>query len=122
MAARTSACWLGALALLLPAACSEGGEGEVVRGAGSSGPRTDPFPEDPASFGALPDFALVSERGEPVTRASFLGHPLVLATLFTSCSGPCPKIARALASLQEELAATDVHFAAVSVDPEVDTP
>ncbi len=108
-------CCLG-LAL---ASCSES---EVVAGAGSSGPRTDPGPEDPAEFGPLPAFTLVSERGEPVALADLRGRPLVISVLYSTCSGPCPSVAAGLEELQEDLADTDVLLVTVSVDPEVDTP
>lgn len=111
---------VGALAGVLFAwGCSQG---TVVAGAGSSGPRTDPAPDDPVGFGPLPDFELLSERGTVVTLASLRGRPLVVAALFTSCSGPCPRLARNLERLQEELRGTDVLLVAVSVDPETDTP
>ncbi len=93
-----------------------------VAGAGSSGPRTDPQPADPADFGALPDFELRDQRGRTVTLASLRGHPLVIGALFSTCTGPCPSVARGLARLQEELAATDVRLVVVSVNPDFDTP
>jgi protein SCO1/2 len=107
------------LALALLAGCDEGAP---VRGAGSSGPRTDPGPEDPADFGPLPDFRLVDQSGRTVTLADLAGHPLVFGALFSTCAGPCPSIARSLATLQGELADTDVHLFVVTVDPGFDTP
>jgi len=101
------------------AACSGG---DVVAGVGSSGPRTDPAPEDASDFGPLPDFRLVSERGNEVTLASLRGRPLVIAALFSTCSGPCPSIASSLKRLQDSLRETDVLLVAVSVDPEHDRP
>jgi cytochrome oxidase Cu insertion factor (SCO1/SenC/PrrC family) len=109
-------------ALALAAALVSCGDGPLVEGAGSAGPRTDPLPEDPAGFGALPDFRLVDQRGSPVTLADLAGRPLVLGALFSTCPGPCPSIARSLAHLQEELAGTDVLLVVVSVDPATDTP
>lgn len=116
--------WWAALALALLGGCDgpKPDEPKLVEGAGSSGPRTDPGPEDPADFGPLPDFQLVDERGARVTLADLAGHPLVLGALFSTCAGPCPSIARSLARLQDELAGTDVRLVVVSVDPEVDTP
>ena len=108
-----------ALALALLAGCDET---QPVVGAGSSGPRTDPGPEDAADFGPLLDFQLLDERGASVTLADFAGRPLVIGALFTTCAGPCPSIARSLKRLQDELAGTDVRLVVVSVDPEVDTP
>jgi cytochrome oxidase Cu insertion factor (SCO1/SenC/PrrC family) len=107
---------LAALGLL---AC---GDGTPVVGAGSSGPRTDVDAEEAADFGPLPDFRLTSERGAEVTLADLRGRPLVLAALFSTCTGPCPSIARGLKWLQRRLAGTDVLLVAVSVDPEVDSP
>lgn len=106
-------------AIALVAACSPGAP---VLGAGSAGPTTDPVGADPADFGPVPDFRLVSESGKEVTRASLLGRPLVIAALFSTCTGPCPSIARGLKSLQESLRDTDVLLVAVSVDPAHDTP
>jgi protein SCO1/2 len=111
--------WL--IALLGLAACAEGSS-PVVAGAGSSGPSTDPTASDPADFGALPDFRLVSQAGQEVTLADLRGHPLVIAALYSTCNGPCPSIADALRRLQRDLADTDVRLVTVSVNPTVDTP
>ncbi len=108
-----------ALAVALSSACSRDG---VLAGSGSSGPRADLAPDDPSDFGPLPAFHLLSERGEEVSLETLRGRPLVVAALFTTCSGPCPVIARSLRRLQDELRDTDVLLVAVSVDPERDTP
>lgn len=110
-------CALAALVLL--GAC---GGGQPVAGAGSDGTRTDAAADDPVEFGPLPDFRLVDQRGREVTRASLLGRPLVFGALFTTCTGPCPSIARGLERLQGQLAGTDCLLVVVSVDPEVDSP
>lgn len=106
-------CVLGLLA-----GCSRG----PVAGAGSAGPDLALAAEDETDFGPLPDFRLTSSSGELVTKADLLGRPLVFAALFTTCSGPCPRLAAGLRELQSELAGTDVLLVAVSVDPEHDTP
>jgi len=116
----TARALLGVLALALPAACNE--DAAPVLGAGSSGPRTDPMPEDAASFGALPDFRLTTAQGREVTLEALRGRPLVIGALYSTCTGPCPSIARGLARLQRELADTDALLVVVSVDPAVDTP
>ena len=105
--------------LFLSGACSEGsGYGgslgaEVVK---------SPGPEDPVEFGALPDFALLDQRGETVSLASLRGKPIVFGAIFTRCYGPCPEITKSMASLQAGLAGTDVQLVSVSVDPEYDRP
>jgi cytochrome oxidase Cu insertion factor (SCO1/SenC/PrrC family) len=105
------------LALLaLGQACSD----SVV--AGARGPRTDPEPADPVEFGELTDFGLIDQRGQAFSLADVRGRPLVVAVLFSTCSGPCPRIARSLRTLQDGLAGTDVLILAVSVDPATDTP
>jgi cytochrome oxidase Cu insertion factor (SCO1/SenC/PrrC family) len=114
--ARAAALVLAALAF---AGCDEGAP---VVGAGASGPRTDPQPTDAVEFGPLPDFALRDQRGRTVTLTMLRGRPLVIGALFTTCTGPCPSIARGLARLQDELAATDVVLVVVSVNPGFDTP
>lgn len=110
---------LGLLALLALQGC---GPHSPVEGAGSSGPRTDPVETDPADFGPLPEFALLSERGEEVTLASLRGRPLVFGALFSTCTGPCPSVARGLQRLQDDLRDTDVLLVVVSVNPEFDSP
>lgn len=120
MIRRSSVLSIG-LALFLSGVAACGG-GEPVRGAGSSGPRLDVGPEDPADFGPLPDFRLVSERGRPVSLDSLRGRPLVFAALFSTCTGPCPSVAGGLKRLQESLRDTDVLLVVVSVNPGFDSP
>lgn len=113
---------LAALSLLALTTLSACAPGAPVQGAGSSGPRADPGPEDPADFGPLPEFRLTSEREREVTLASLRGRPLIVGALYSTCTGPCPSVARGLAWLQEELAGTDVLIVVVSVNPEFDSP
>ena len=107
---------VGVLALL--AGCSRG----PVAGAGSDGPNLELAADDSRDFGPLPDFRLTASSGEEVTKADLLGRPLVIAALFTTCSGPCPRLAAGLRELQSELTGTDALLVTVSVDPEHDTP
>jgi protein SCO1/2 len=117
--ARVLVALTGLAACLLAGSC---GDGPVVVGAGSSGPRVDPQPDDPLEFGPLPDFRLVSAQGAEVTLDALRGRPLVIGALYSTCTGPCPSIARGMEWLQGELAGTDVLLVVVSVDPEVDSP
>ena len=85
---------VGVLALL--AGCSRG----PVAGAGSDGPNLELAADDSRDFGPLPDFRLTASSGEEVTKADLLGRPLVIAALFTTCSGPCPRLAAGLRELR----------------------
>ena len=116
---RSRTLWLASLALVGLAGCERI---EPVANAGSSGPRTDPQPDDPADFGALPDFHLTDQRGRSIALADLRGRPLVIGALYSTCTGPCPTVARGLARLQDELRATDVVLIVVSVNPGFDTP
>ncbi len=112
---------LGTLFLACAAALSGCSRDPVVR-AGSDGPRLDLDARDPGDFGPLPDFRLTDSNGQEVTRASLAGRPLVVAALFTTCTGPCPRLAGGLSELQTALQGTDVLLVTVSVDPGHDTP
>lgn len=78
--------------------------------------------EDAIVFGQVPEFELLDQTGAPVTGASLAGSPWVLATIFTTCTGPCPSVTREVARLGRRLEGTDVHFVSVTVDPERDSP
>jgi len=122
LATRPASTALVGLTVLLAGLASGCGPATPVQGAGSSGPVTDPAPEDPADFGPLPDFRLTSAQGGEVTLATLRGRPLVIGALYSTCTGPCPSVARGLAYLQRALADTDVLLVVVSVHPEQDTP
>ena len=78
--------------------------------------------ESPQAFGSVPEFALVSQTGAAVRDEDLLGSPYVVAAVFTTCIGPCPRIAREMGRLQEALEDTDVRLVSISVDPGYDTP
>lgn len=71
---------------------------------------------------ALAEFSLVAQDGRPVTRADLLGAPLVLDFVFTTCTGPCPRVSAHMHRVQELTRATDVRLVTITVDPETDTP
>lgn len=116
---RTSTSLPALLVALLAAACGGGGP---VAGAGSAGTTLDVAADAAAEFGAVPDFRLRTQADRELTLADLRGRPWVAAAIFTTCAGPCPRIAASLKRLQEELADTDVRLVAFSVDPEYDTP
>ncbi len=74
----------------------------------------------------LPEFSLVDQRGDPVTRNTFRGRWNLLFFGFTHCPDICPATLQILAAARTELAS--VHddplprIVFVSVDPERDTP
>ena len=79
-------------------------------------------PTAETSFGVVPDFAFTDQDGHAVTRETFDGRPYAVAAIFTTCTGPCPKITAGMRGLQDRLIGTDVQLVSVSVDPETDTP
>jgi protein SCO1/2 len=77
----------------------------------------------------MPDFHLIGETGQPISRATFGGKPLVLTFIFTRCPLPdyCPlmidnfrDVRAALAN--DPVARENVQFLSISLDPEYDTP
>jgi protein SCO1/2 len=87
-------------------------------------PCTRRVPDAPAVLYALPDFALVDERGQPFSRETMEGEVWVAAFVFTSCPSSCPAVTQAMRSLQDryERMDIDVRLVSFSVDPETDTP
>ncbi len=77
--------------------------------------------QDPTDFGPIPDFELTDQLGRKVTRADLAGRPFVLAAIFSTCTGPCPRISGHMKALQSELASTDALLVSVTVDPGHDT-
>ncbi|TPW04141.1 MAG: SCO1/SenC family protein, partial [bacterium] len=51
------------------------------------------------SFGAVPDFALTDQLGQPATRADLAGQPWVADFIFTRCGGPCPRMSERMARI-----------------------
>lgn len=85
-------------------------------------------PPGPAALAApirqgtpLPAFALVDHRGQPVSRESFHGRPVVLTFVYADCHAACPALIGRLKALEAREATADVAFVAVTLDPERDT-
>lgn len=110
MVARALTALVAALALL---ACGES----------SAGPGATPdYSTDSAWVGpVLADFRMTASDGGEVTSAALRGAPFVLDFVFTTCTGPCPRMTESMARLQADLAQTPVRLVSVSVDPETDT-
>jgi protein SCO1/2 len=73
-------------------------------------------------LGEVPAFSLVDQDSRPVTPEALKGHPWIATFIFTRCAGPCPVITGKMAAFQHSIAAPDLRFVSVSVDPEYDTP
>lgn len=74
-------------------------------------------------IGTVPDFELVSARGDAISREDLLGSPWVVDLMFTSCAGVCPRMTTEMARLEEGARdLPEAKFVSISVDPETDTP
>jgi protein SCO1/2 len=75
------------------------------------------------TFGSVPSFNFVSEQGEHVSNAVFLGKVTIADFVFTQCAGACPVMSSKMAELQQEfLPDRRTQFVSFSVDPANDTP
>ena len=77
-----------------------------------------PSPWDAAG---IADFTFTERSGRKVTKADLLGHPWLIAFIFTRCAGPCPRVTGQMAELQTLLKGTDVKLVTLTVDPDHDT-
>jgi cytochrome oxidase Cu insertion factor (SCO1/SenC/PrrC family) len=78
---------------------------------------------------ALPDFKLIDENGNTVTKQDLLGKTVVMTFTYVNCVDPnaCPVLLGNFKNLQQDLNSKGIntnHIAlvSVSVDPENDTP
>lgn len=74
----------------------------------------------------LPEFSLVSHRGEPFAREGLNGQWTLMFFGFTHCPGVCPTTLATLVEVRKQLheleASAQPRIVLVSVDPERDTP
>lgn len=89
-----------ALAALVLAACS----------------REEPLPV----YGNVPPFELIAETGDRFDSRSLEGRIWVADFIFTTCTGPCPRMSTLMRQVQS--AAPAVRLVSFTVDPERDTP
>ena len=88
-------------------------------------PCTRHVPDPPAVMSQVPAFALVDQDERPFTSDALRGRVTVAGFMFTTCPSTCPKISRAMHSLQERYKQhkiADVQLVSFTVDPENDTP
>jgi protein SCO1/2 len=94
-------------ALLLLAACAR---------------KSEPLP----IYSQIPAFALTAEDGAEFRSAERLGGKIWVADfIFTTCTGPCPRMSRQMKQVHDKLAesgAGDVRLVSFTVDPKNDTP
>jgi len=116
---------LAALAVALVAGCGGGGSGS----SGASGTGPAGFPGSSALPAALrgrpaPTFRLADARGGVLDTAALRGRPYAVTFLYVHCPDVCPLITQELVGALDRLGADArrVAVAAVSVDPEGDTP
>ena len=74
----------------------------------------------------VPDIEVLDQNGRKIHFYSDLvkGHTVVINFIFTTCTTICPPLGATFARVQKELgvAAGDVRFISISVDPATDTP
>lgn len=69
----------------------------------------------------IPEFTLVDQFGDTVTRDRFEGNIFVADFFFTHCPSICPKMTAHLKELQARFDKEDIMIASYSVDPVRDT-
>lgn len=70
----------------------------------------------------LSRFELTERSGKTVSSEDLLGQPYVVSFFFSTCPSICIQQNQKLKELQDEFEGQGVHFVAISVDPETDTP
>jgi protein SCO1/2 len=83
-----------------------------------------PSADDLETFQTVPDFTLTAQNGEEFRSSETLAGRIWIADfIFTTCTGPCPRMSARMRRLQEELAeVSDLRFVSFTVDPDNDTP
>jgi protein SCO1/2/putative membrane protein len=69
-----------------------------------------------------PAFKLTDQDGRTVTNADLAGTTWVVDFIFTRCGGVCPLMTQKLVKVAQSVAAPNVRFVSISVDPDYDTP
>jgi protein SCO1/2 len=76
------------------------------------------------SYAVVPDFTLTDQSGASFQSAQKLHDTVWIADfIFTTCSGPCPRMTSQMHQVQTALAGVDnVRLVSFTVDPDRDTP
>lgn len=92
-------------------------------GAGDFDSIENPTPSHPPEDEEwLSRFELTERSGKTVKSEDLLGQPYVVSFFFSTCPSICVQQNQKLKELQDEFKDEGVHFVAISVDPETDTP
>jgi protein SCO1/2 len=79
-------------------------------------------PELPV-YGQIPAFQLIDQTGRSFDRTALDGRIWVADFIFTTCTGPCPRMSSLMRQVQSAAAGVpNVRLVSFSVDPERDTP
>ncbi len=76
-----------------------------------------------AAAPVVPDFSLVAQDGQAITRADFNGKIWLANFIYAQCPGPCPTLTARMAAVQKALSSQQerVRIASFSLDPLRDT-
>lgn len=75
--------------------------------------------------GPAPDFALTDQQGARKSLGDLQGRVVAVTFIYATCKDTCPVLTAKMALLQKKLGADfgrRVHFASITVEPEIDTP
>jgi protein SCO1/2 len=71
-------------------------------------------------YNQVPDFVLTAQSGGEFSKQALDGKVWVADFIFTTCTGPCPRMSSQMHHLQTQV--KDVALVSFTVDPEHDTP
>lgn len=82
-----------------------------------AGCREKPLPV----YGAVPDFTLTSQTGQPFQGASLDGSVWIADFFFTHCTGPCPRMSARFRRIEKSFPGrNDLKLVSFTVDPQRD--
>jgi protein SCO1/2 len=80
-------------------------------------------PEPLPSYGAVQDFQLTDQNGQPFQGRTLEGKIWVADFIYTQCPGPCPRMTSQMHQVQEATAKmSNVALVSFTVDPAHDSP
>jgi protein SCO1/2 len=76
-----------------------------------------------STYGAVPDFQLTAQTGQPFDSKTLAGKIWVADFIYTTCPGPCPRMTSQMHQVQQAiLPMGDVKLVSFTVDRSHDTP